>query len=68
MSTANVILEARTRNGKRVIEADGDEWKLFKKISVDKKGQILIGIESMKTDRSLLIYIEKDKDFTVRFQ
>ena len=63
----NVILEAKTRNGKRRLEADGNEFSIFKKIKLNNK-EWLIGIESIKNRSTMLININGDKDFAVKFQ
>lgn len=65
----NVILEAKTRIGKRRLEADGNEFVIlgeFKRLRVAKS--LLVTLESKLSGGRILINVEGDKDFNIRFQ
>jgi hypothetical protein len=62
----NVIVEAKTRIGKRRLEVDGNEFCIFKFYRV--KNGCLVGVQSVKNYSTMLIDVEGDKDYNVKFQ
>ena len=62
----NVIVEAKTRNGKRWLETVGNEFSIFKKIRINDG--VLVGIVSVKNQNAMLINVNGDKDFNLKFQ
>lgn len=63
MKTHNVNLQGKTRVGKHWIEANGDKHNIVKNI-----GHFLLKVESIETQRWVLVSIEKDKDFNITFE
>jgi hypothetical protein len=62
----NVILEAKTRIGKRRLEVDGNEFTIFKKHRI--KDGCLVGISSIKNNSVMLISADGDKNYNIKFQ
>jgi len=67
MSDGNVILEAKSFYGRKNVSNHGKEYSFVKIAEKVSNGNYLILIKSIKDNAKILVTLENDKDFIVRF-
>lgn len=63
----NIILEHKSNYGKEVVSKHGKEFTYIKIVEHVSNGDFLVMIKSVKDGKGILVNIDADKDFVVRF-
>lgn len=63
----NVIVEPKSDYGKEVVSKHGKEYKYIKIVEHVSNGDFLVMIKSIIDSKGILVNIDVDKDFIVRF-
>lgn len=63
----NVIVEPKSDYGKKTISNHGNKYTYIKIVEYHYKGDFLIMIKSVIDDKAILVNIDEDKDFIVKF-
>lgn len=63
----NIIVEHKSDYGKETISNHGNKYTYIKIVEYYYNGDFLVMIKSVKDNKVILVNIESDKDFIVRF-
>lgn len=63
----NVVVEPKSDYGKEVVSKHGTEYTYIKIVEHVGNGDFLVMIKSVKDNKGILVNIEMDKDFVVKF-
>jgi hypothetical protein len=67
MNDGTIILEAKSFYGRKNVSKHGKEYSFVKIAEKVSNGNYLILIKSIKDNAKILVTLENDKDFIVRF-
>jgi hypothetical protein len=63
----NVVVEHKSEYGREVVFKHGKEYTYIKIVEYVYNGDFLVMIKSVKDGKGLLVNIQEDKDFVVKF-